>query len=262
MPEPTRPEPKHHKIRDTKKARAAAKKSAKARKKAKPKPPPKKKKKLRLCSVGEMATIKAYLDPSVAHKSKAIKIGYPNRKYGIAEYAKDVFARPPVKAEIARQREMIQNDVRQKATLTAPMIIEQCRRLAFADVTDVLQYQKGKDQWGRPVYSMKMTDFDALTPEIKSAIKDIKVKTIQRKGKDELLIQEIEIKMYDKQSALRDLGKQFNLFVETIDVNHSNTVGHVHTSMAEMRTMFETMTQDDREAWIAKRMEAKRGTNE
>ena len=273
MPEPDRPEPKkqrtnHKKLRDTSAARAAAKAKAKERRDAKM---AKKKrdarakareKKIRPVSPGELATIKAYLDPSCASWVEAIKIGYPKRRHRIAAYAAEVFARPPVKQELERRRKLISRNVMRHVEVTAADIIEQCRRLAFTDVTDILQYEKGKDRWGRPVYTMKMADFEELTPEIRAAIRDIKVKTIQRKGKDELLIQEIEIKMYDKQAALRDLGKHFNLFVEKIDVNHTGTVGHVHTTTAEMRAAFEAMSQDDREAWIAKRMETIRGEDD
>lgn len=254
MPEPKRPEPNHKKVKDTTKARAAAKASAARKRKLK--------KKNRLCTAGEMAAINAYLDPACKTWKAAVEIAYPNRKGNLGGYATQVSLRPAVIAELKHQRTLIQSRVRQKTELTAEKIIEQCRRLAFTDITDILQYRKGKDPNGCPVYMMKMTDFEDLTPDIKAAIKDIEVETTQIKGQDDLRIQKIKIRMYDKQAALRDLGKHFNLFVEKIDVSHSGTIGHVHTSMAEMRTMFESMTQEDREAWIVKRMKTIRGEDD
>lgn len=204
----------------------------------------------------QMAAVMAYLDPNCNSKAEAVVKAYPKAKNwtkaSVASYATELFKKPYVDAELTKQQNLMAKRQRRRYNLTSERVIDECRCLALARVTDVLQYEKVKDGHGRTSYRMQMTDFEELPDEAKAAIKKVKVKTIQLPNEDKgmLEILEIEIQMYDKASSLRDLGKHFGLFNDKVDVNVSGVVGHVHTTLSEVRECFESMTQEKREEWL------------
>jgi hypothetical protein len=214
----------------------------------------------------ERAAVMAYVDPDCESRKEAILKAYPKAKgwtrASLCSWTTKVFQRPHVEAEVKKQQNLLAQRMRKRYALTSERVIDEVRCLALARMTDVFQYEKIEDQYGRTSYRMDMTDFDKLPEEAKAAIKKIKVKTVQHADKEEkqLEILEIEVQMYDKAASLRDLGKHFGLFNEQIDVNHSGVVGHVHTTMAEVRECFQAMTQKQREEWLETK--AKELTNE
>jgi len=204
----------------------------------------------------ETAAVMAFIDPKCDNRQEAVLKSYPKApgwsKKTLGCFASTLFQRPHVAAEVTKQQNLMAKRQRRRYNLTSERVIDECRCLALARVTDVLQYEKVKDGHGRTSYRMKMTDFEELPDEAKAAIKSVKVKTRQLPGDDEgmLEILEIDIVMYDKASSLRDLGKHFGLFIDQIDVNHSGVVGHVHSTLGEVRECFESMSQEQREEWL------------
>ena len=69
-------------------------------------------------------------------------------------------------------------------------------------------------------------------------------------------IQEIEFELYDKQKALDSLAKYFDLYVERLEVHHTGAIGVVHTTIQEMRTLFDAMTPDERATHLSKLIDA------
>ena len=199
----------------------------------------------------ELAAVEAFLDPEVKTQAAAIMRAYP-RAAGWSRntadvYACEVFQRPHVAAAIERGRERMMSNIRARTEAKAEDIINEFRCLAMARLTDVFQYHKSKDRWGRDVFKMDMTEFDNLTDQTKAAIKKVKIRAIPRKN-GLADIQEVELQLYDKQAALDSLAKYFGLYVERLDVVHSGAVGHVHTSIDELRALYEAMTTAEREA--------------
>jgi len=223
----------------------------------------------------QQATVMAFLNPACKSPTAAVRVGYPKSNNWnpstLSTFVKDFFNKPHILHEIERQREKIQARMRRRYELTAERILDEMRCLALARATDVMQYERVVGRWGRVSYKMDMADFESLTEESKASIKKMKVRATSREvvetytadelrtileemetdGREDvelrkkMKVQEIEIEMYDKQSALKDLGKYFNLFVEKIEVEHSGTVQHVHTR-DEWRAMFAEMTAEER----------------
>jgi len=232
-------------------------------------------KKTKPLTAQQQATVNAFLNPACKSPTAAVRAGYPKANNWAAPYlskfVKEFFQKPNILDEIHRQREKLQASMRRRYTLTAERILDEMRCLALARATDVMQYERVEDRWGRVSYRMDMSDFESLTEESKAAIKKMKVRATSRDvaetytaaelraileemeegGREDvelrrkMRVQEIEIEMYDKQSALKDLGKYFNLFVEKIEVEHTGTVEHVHTR-DEWRAMFAEMTPEER----------------
>ena len=230
----------------------------------------------------QQRTVMAFLNPECPSKSWAVRQGYPKAKnWGpgtMGRFVTNFWRNPNVIAEIERQREKIQGRMRIRYELTAERILDEMRCLALARATDVMQYDKVVDQWGRTSYVMDMTAFDQLTEESHAAIKRLKIRArnrqvaekyspealrkiadeMEKRGELEveleakMKVQEIEVEMYDKQSALKDLGKYFNLFVDKLEVEHSGSVQHVH-SRDEWRALFAEMTPEQRLEYAERR---------
>ena len=77
--------------------------------------------------------------------------------------------------------------------VTAARVIEEYRRIAFAQTTDIVTLKGGR---------VMISDTDSLTTEQKSAISQI------RQKKDG----ELEVRFYDKQKALDSLAKYLGIF--------------------------------------------------
>ena len=86
-------------------------------------------------------------------------------------------------------------------------VLEEYRRIAFADLRDVVQVRNGQ------VY---ITDTDALTPEQAASLSEI---SQTKEG--------IRVKILDKQRALDSIAKHLGMFehTEKKEVNHSGDIG-------------------------------------
>ena len=103
--------------------------------------------------------------------------------------------KPAIIAEISR----VVDEKKRFADISVERILEEYRRIAFAQTTDMVELKGG---W------VTIKDTDSLTTEQKSAISQI------RQKKDG----ELEVKFYDKQKALDSLGKHLGLFVDRLQV--------------------------------------------
>ena len=97
--------------------------------------------------------------------------------------------KPAIAAEISR----VVEEKKRFADITRERVLEEMRRLAFAQTTDMVELKGG---W------VVIKDTASLTTEQKSAISQI------RQKKDG----EIEVKFYDKQKALDSLAKYLGIF--------------------------------------------------
>lgn len=218
--------------------------------------------KLRTLTGQERTAVEYRAQPTCQHNSEAVLHAYPKSKNWtqntLARFACDLFKRPHVAYQLEREYERIRAIANRKNTLTADMIIGEFQAIAMANLTDIVQYEKKKNRYGQDVYVMTMTEFDKLPDDAKKAIKKIKMKTIPAKvdpGDPDTEwheIQEIEFEMLPKQPALDSLAKYFNLYVEKIEMHHTGAVAHVHTTVEELRTLFESMSPEERASHMDK----------
>lgn len=89
----------------------------------------------------------------------------------------------------------------ERAAISVERIVQEFSDIALCDVTEGIQIKNGK------VY---ITDTDVLTPAFKRSISGIK------QTKDG-----VEVKFYDKTSALNSLGKHAGMFKENVNLNVS-----------------------------------------
>ena len=108
---------------------------------------------------------------------------------GLSVTGSRLLAHPRIQAAIAEAE-----DLKAKTReITIERVLEEMRRLAFAQTTDMVELKGG---W------VTIKDTESLTTEQKSAISQIKQK------KDG----EIEVKFYDKQKSLEMLAKYLGIF--------------------------------------------------
>ena len=117
----------------------------------------------------------------------AVRAGYAKR--GAAVTGSRLIRKPNVEYWIAEAQEL----KARSRNITIARVLEEMRRLAFAQTTDMVELKGG---W------VTIKDTDSLTTEQKSAILQIKQK------KDG----ELEVKFYDKQKALEMLAKYLGIF--------------------------------------------------
>lgn len=100
-----------------------------------------------------------------------------------------------------------------KITISVERIALESARIAFADITDVIDYDGKK---------LKVRAFESLTPDITAAIQSIK------QNKDGT----IEVKMHPKQPALDTLAKYKGMFKENTNllVTHATLADLVNAS--------------------------------
>ena len=123
----------------------------------------------------------------------AIRAGYSEKTAGqsASRLLKDV----KIQAEIAKA----QRRAAKRNEVSLDRIIEEYRRLAFADTTDAIYIRNGR------VY---VHDTESLTVEQKAAISEI------RQTKDG-----IAVKFHSKTAALEALGKHLGMFVERTETS-------------------------------------------
>jgi len=193
----------------------------------------------------------------------AIRAAYPKsckwKTTTINKFACDFFKKPHIEYALEKEMDKLRSKGRNKTALSAQRVIDEFKYLALASITDVVQYEKRKNRYGVDIYVMKITEFDKLTDDTKRAMKKIKIRTKPvKEGEGEEVtwheIQEIEFELYDKQKALDSLAKYFDLYVEKLEIHHTGTIGHVHTTVQEMRTLFDAMTPEERATHLDKLM--------
>jgi len=207
-------------------------------------------------SMQQRQAVEERAKPDCPNNIAAVEIAYPKSKKWtrntIARFACDLFKKPHVAFALEREMDKIRQDGRKHTALSAQRVIDEFKAIALASLPDIVQYEKKKGRGGVEIYVMKMTDFDKLTDETKRAIKKIKIKSKPTKSLDETgeetwhEIQEIEFEMYSKQAALDSLAKYFDLYVEKLEIRHTGSVGVIHTTIQEMRTLFDSMKPEER----------------
>ena len=89
----------------------------------------------------------------------------------------------------------------EKLAVTEEMVVEEYRRIAFADIRNIIYIEDGKVQ---------VPDTDKLTPEQAAALSEI------GETKDG-----IRVKMHSKIAALDALGKHLGMFVDRSEQKHT-----------------------------------------
>ena len=107
---------------------------------------------------------------------------------------------PKIQRLISEKRK----EIAEYAEVSAVRVLEEYRRIAFADMRDIVQVR------GNNVY---ITDTDALTPEQASLLAEV------HQTKDG-----IRIKMHDKLRALDSIAKHLGMFVDKREVEHSGAI--------------------------------------
>ena len=136
------------------------------------------------------------LDMSAA--AAARRAGYSERTARAVGH--NLLVKPKIQAAIEQARAM----VAKRNDLTVDRVVEEYKKLAFANVPDGVKVVNG---W---VY---LTDTDQLTPDLQAAISEI------QQTKDG-----VRIKFYSKQAALDSLAKYMGMFTENL--NLKVTEGH------------------------------------
>lgn len=96
--------------------------------------------------------------------------------------------------------ELIQKRM-EKLEITGEKILAELAKIAFTDATAIVGVSDGM---------MSVEDFDALTPEQRACIASVKRTS-----------EGVEIKLYDKLSALEKLGKNQKLFTDVHEQKHT-----------------------------------------
>jgi hypothetical protein len=213
-------------------------------------------------STQQLAAVVERAKPECPNNVAAVLVAYPKSKNWtsntIARFACDLFKKPHVAYGLEKEMDRVRKDVRKATSITAQRIVQEFQNIALASITDVVQYETKKGRGGVDIFVMKITEFDKLDDETKRSMKKIKIRTKPVKVEDDTgdvtwhEIQEIEFEMCDKQRALDSLAKYFDLYVEKVEHHHSGVVGVVHTTMQEMRVLFDSMTPEERERHLIK----------
>ena len=124
----------------------------------------------------------------------AIRAGYSPRSAPVTSTRLLMDAN--VKESIQEYKEM----AAKRSQVSIDRIVEEYRRIAFANTTDGIQVRGG---W------VQITDTDDLTPEQQAAISEI------HQTKDG-----VRIKFHDKTKALDSLGKHLGMFTDKVQVEH------------------------------------------
>jgi phage terminase small subunit len=91
----------------------------------------------------------------------------------------------------------------EKSEVTAQMIIDEFKKIAFTSIAHL------HNTW------ITRKEFEDLTDDQKAAIQEIKTRTrTEVINKTAYEIEEIQIKLYDKQRALENLGKHIGFYAE------------------------------------------------
>lgn len=188
------------------------------------------------------------ITPECKSHKDAILHAYPKAKNWdsctVAQYAHQVFKRPQVREYL----EKLYDQASKRAIVDAEAVVDGFNDLARANLTDLVSYTKKRGPNGEEIFVLKMGDFEEVPAHVRRAIKKLRITTKPVKneeGETDHVVQDIEVEMYDKQRALDSLARYFKLYNEVLEIHHTGTVQHSH-STSEMRTLFESMTQEER----------------
>ena len=217
--------------------------------------------KMRKLSAQQRKAVEERAKPDCQTNAEAVRAAYPKslkwKNTTVGNFASDLFKKPHIMYALEKEMDKLRSKGRNKTALSAQRVIKEFQYIALAAITDVVQYEKRKGRGGVEIYVMTMTDYDKLTEDTKRAIKKIKIRSKPVKSEENgeetwHEIQEVEFEMYSKQQALDSLAKYFDLYVEKLEVHHTGTVGVVHTTIQEMRTLFDAMTPEERAGHLDK----------
>lgn len=129
----------------------------------------------------------------------ALKAGYSKK----TAYSQGNRLLKKAEIKIALQREA--DRVIGKAELTADMVIDELRKLAFSNMDDYIE----RDDKGGAI-RVRLAD---ITREQAAAIQEVTIEeTIVGAGEAAVPVRKIRFKLADKRAALVDLGRYFGLF--------------------------------------------------
>ena len=115
-------------------------------------------------------------------------------------------------ANVAEAVEVARTALRDKAAISAEWVLEQYRRIADADIRDIITIESGE---------IRIKDSADWTDEQAAAIAEVSMSPTGT----------LRVKQNSKQAALDSLSKHLGLFNETIHVEHSQhaplTIQHV-----------------------------------
>ena len=130
------------------------------------------------------------------------------------------------KDDIKARYEELLGRAAEKSTITAQMVIDELAKIAFSDVTNFVEIKKGN-----LIQSVELKNTKELTDDQKKIIASIK------QGANG-----IELKLYDKLSALEKLGRYFKLFTDKVE--HS---GKIDSNVNYNEMSLEQMVQEARD---------------
>lgn len=144
---------------------------------------------------GTQAAIRAGYTPEAAHVQASRFLGQPKIQDALAEYEKGLATR---------------------FVSTKERVLKEMSLIAYSDVADYFD-KKGP---------LKIKEFDKLPPQVTRCIKKLKIKTSTKKvmgGPKEARVviaeyvdQDIDFELYDKKSALDQMGKQLGMFSDKV----------------------------------------------
>ncbi len=143
------------------------------------------------------------------------------------------FQRPQIQHEIAKREAKRARQVLEERE----RVVSEFQRLAYTDITDIVDYKRGYVQ---------ITDFDQLSDDQKSCIRDIKITTSRVMIAGAMTpVSRIEIKLHDKIAALNSLARIEGMFIDKVD--HRITGAVASTSQEQVLAgLLDAATDEER----------------
>jgi phage terminase small subunit len=136
------------------------------------------------------------------------------------------------KPEIAAAIAEAQNKRAERAELTADMVVDELRKIAFANMDDYMKATPGGDPY---------LDFSRLTRDQKAALHEVTIEDfVDGRGEDARAVKRVKFKLHDKLGALDKLGRHLGLF----DAKHKRPDAPVEVTVEELRaTVLRALTR-------------------
>ena len=129
----------------------------------------------------------------------AIRSGYSKKT------AQEIGSQNLSKVLIQERLKELKEQLKKDTDVTAEIVINEFRKIALSSIAHL------HNSW------ISLVDFQDLTDDQKATIESIqtRTRTIMEPGTDHpIVIEEVKIKLYDKQRALENLGKYLGLYEE------------------------------------------------
>jgi len=137
--------------------------------------------------------------------NKTEAITFAGYKSGNA-YISRWYARDTIATEIERRMRAMTK----KSKVTAEMVIEEVRKVAFANLGDLITVQED---------GSALIEFSTLTADQRASISEFQTETYNEgRGDDAVPVKKQRVKFHSKLDALEKLGKYFKIFNEKIEV--------------------------------------------